>query len=182
MKKNSKKKFFHHQTQSTILTGKTLNLSSMHHGAVKTNLTIQDYINKKLTQMNSTKSLSPSTSCSSKEATKYKKSNSQNLLFHPKEKKLSISMTAIESEPNNEIMRLKNENNKLKKELTYAKQKIEHLEKMIQNFIMDNSPISKPNCPQPTPYVQRCDPMKIENKNDINASILELTLTNSTMN
>ena len=113
MKKNSKKKFFHHQTQSTILTRKTLNLSSM-HAAVKTNLTIQDYINQKLTQMNSTKSLSPSTSCSSKEATKYKKSNSQNLLFHPKEKKLSISMTAIESEPNNEIMRLKNEKQQIK--------------------------------------------------------------------
>lgn len=181
MKKTQKKKIFHHQTQSTILTGKTLNLSSM-HAAVKTNLTIQDYINKKLTQINSTKSLSPSTSWSSKDATsKYKKSNSQNLLLHPKEKKLNVSMTAIESEPNNEIMRLKNENNKLKKELTFAKKKIENLEKMIQNFIMDNSPISKKSCPQPTPYVQRYAPMKIENKND-NASILELTLTNSTMN
>ena len=204
-------KVIHRQTNS-YCSVKSLNLTNL-HPSIRTNYTIQNYINKKLTTMNSSTKLRNSLNVQPK-TNGCKKSKSSGLLIKPKEKKeKKLNFSNLSSSTNshdfynsftnyipydnNEIIRIKEENMRLQKELSLAQKRIKELEKKLSEYLVDNTPIEKTQCPKPMPYVNKCEGRSFNTgkshhigrvysqwdlKGEFNDSIQELTLTESTAN
>ena len=137
--------------------------------SIKTNTTIQNYINKKLTQPPPYTSPSPLDIPISVNITtsKYKKSTSSKELIHRKDSKHrtnshSKTIDVVpqrnhqQEQPLNELEKLREENKELKLALAKANKHILHLQKKLRNVFDDNLPKDKTKCPKPMPYVNKC--------------------------
>ena len=136
--------------------------------SIKTNTTIQNYINKKLTQPPPHTSPTPLDLPISVNITtsKYKKSTSSKELIHRKDSKQRtnshsktievVPQRNPQKEPLNELEKLREENKELKLALTKANKRILHLEKKLRSVFDDNLPKDKTKCPKPMPYVNKC--------------------------
>lgn len=87
---------------------------------------------------------------------------------------VNIEDTVIESDDDvkqlkEELMRIKQENYCLKRELAHSKKKIKELENFIQNNLEDNYENSYCICPKPTPYVKKCSDDTFDYKKNSNA-------------
>ena len=81
--------------------------------------------------------------------------------------------------------------------LNQQSKRIKELEKKLSEYLVDNTPIEKTQCPKPMPYVNKCEGRSFNTgkshhigrvysqwdlKGEYNDSIQELTLTDSTAN
>ena len=153
----------------------------------KSNLTIKQYINDRLKEINPEKKNENEIK---KKQNKKLSSKSQNNLHHTNTSSTTISdksnvnkdiskeinlinypsfdvdddYSIREKEKDNELEMIKEENENLKIQLEEFKKKESNLEDILNNFLNESKPISIRNCPKPTPSVQKYPLITVKRK------------------